>query len=493
MPSVTSKASGRSSFGRTGFGRTSESPGHATSTRAERAFLVGLDYRGRGSSGSRVPKSMPAGAVAARDASARSQSAPKSSQPQFSAEESLAELRALAESAGAEVAGEFLQHRDRPDPATLIGSGKLEEIAGAAASVEADLILFDHDLTPSQQRNIERVVKARVIDRTQLILDIFARHARTREGQLQVELAQLEYMLPRLAGRGIEMSQLGGGIGTRGPGETQLETDRRKIHRRVRHVKQQIEDVRKIRKQQRQRRESVPVPTIALVGYTNAGKSTLFNALTQADVLASPRMFATLDPTLRSVELPSKRKVLLSDTVGFIRSLPHTLVSAFRATLEEVQRATLIVHVSDASSPTLSEQDVQVEAVLRELEADGKPRLHVLNKVDLVPPAQRDALRNDAATVAVSAVKGTGLATLLERIDQCLEGDPVRRVKLRIPQSEGKSLALVESGARILSRRYREGSAREGFVEMEIEASESFLRKVKQWVVDARRTRRRTV
>src|ERR1019366_454625 len=253
--------------------------------------------------------------------------------PDFSSEESLDEVRSLAASAGAGVAGEFMQHRGRPHPATPIGKGKLEEVAGASASVSADLILFDHDLSPSQQRNIERVVHTRVLDRTQLILDIFAHHARTREGQLQVELAQLEYLLPRLAGRGVEMSQLGGGIGTRGPGETQLETDRRKIYRRVRHVKQQIENVRRIRAQQRQRRESVPVALVALVGYTNAGKSTLFNALTKANVVASSRMFATLDPTIRGVELPSKRKILFSDTVGFIRHLPHTLVSAFRATL----------------------------------------------------------------------------------------------------------------------------------------------------------------
>ena len=313
----------------------------------------------------------------------------------FTSEESLDELRALATSAGAEIAGEFTQRKDRPDPATLIGKGKLEEIAGAAASVSADVILFDHDLSPSQQRNIERVVHTRVIDRTQLILDIFARHARTREGQLQVELAQLEYMLPRLAGRGVEMSQLGGGIGTRGPGETQLETDRRKIFRRVRHVKQQIENVRRIRAQQRQRRESVPVATVALVGYTNAGKSTLFNALTKSNVAASPRMFATLDPTIRGADLPSKRKVLFSDTVGFIRHLPHTLVSAFRATLEEVQRATLIMQVSDASSPVSAEQDAQVESVLKELEADKKPRLRVMNKIDLLPPKQRESLRDD--------------------------------------------------------------------------------------------------
>jgi GTP-binding protein HflX len=387
-------------------------------------------------------------------------------------------LRSLAISAGAEIAGEFLQRRDRPDPATLIGKGKLEEISGAAAAVSADLILFDHDLTASQQRNIENVVHARIIDRTQLILDIFARHAHTREGQLQVELAQLEYLLPRLAGRGVEMSQLGGGIGTRGPGETQLETDRRKIYRRIRHVRGQIENVRRIRAQQRQRRESVPVATVALVGYTNAGKSTLFNVLTQAAVLESPRMFATLDPTIRGVTLPSRRKVLMSDTVGFIRNLPHTLVSAFRATLEEVQRATLLLHVSDASGPLTAEQDAQVEKVLKELESEKKPRLHVMNKIDLLLPKQRESLRDDAATVHVSAAKDIGIGTLLERIDELLEEDPLNRVYLRIPQKEGKALALLEARSRIYSRAYKDG-----LVELEAEAPESVVRQVKEFVV----------
>jgi GTPase len=446
----------------------------------ERAFLVGLDYRTR----TRAPKgsksALTAGAQAARDHAAGGATASKApSIPEFTAEESLDELRTLATSAGAEIVGEFLQHRDRPDPATLIGKGKLQEIAGAAASVSADLILFDHDLTASQQRNIEKAIGARVIDRTQLILDIFARHARTREGQWQVELAQLEYMLPRLSGRGIEMSQLGGGIGTRGPGETQLETDRRKIYRRIRHVKEQIENVRRIRAQQRQRRESVPVALVALVGYTNAGKSTLFNALTQAAVLASPRMFATLDPTIRAVTMPSKRKVLLSDTVGFIRNLPHTLVSAFRATLEEVQRAAFILHVSDASSPLSAEQDAQVEKVLKELEADGKPRLRVMNKIDLLSPMQRESLRDDANTVHVSAAKDIGMSALLERIDQRLEGDPLRRVLLRVPQKEGKTLAMLEARSRIYSRQYKDG-----VVELETEAPESVLRRVRAWVVE---------
>jgi GTP-binding protein HflX len=456
----------------------------------ERAFLVGLDVRTRGRSGAKVS----AQAQAARDAAsstadekaalpahASGKPTNKPSIPEFDAEESLAELRTLAGSAGAKVVGEILQRRDRPDPATLIGAGKLEEIAGAAASVNADLLLFDHDLTASQQRNIEKIVKRRVIDRTQLILDIFARHARTREGQLQVELAQLQYMLPRLAGRGVEMSQLGGGIGTRGPGETQLETDRRKIARRVRHVEQQLENVRRIRAQQRQRRESAPVATVALVGYTNAGKSTLFNALTRAAVLASPRMFATLDPTIRGVVLPSKRKILMSDTVGFIRSLPHTLVSAFRATLEEVQRASLILHVSDASSRLSAEQDAQVEIVLKELEAEKKPRLRVMNKVDLLDVEVAESLRDDAKTVYVSAVEGRGLDRLLARIDEMIDEDRISRIHLRIPQVEGKTLAMLEAKARIYSRTYKDGA-----VELEVEAPESVMRRVREWVVKAR-------
>ena len=451
----------------------------------ERAFLVGLDVRTRGRAG--VKGVVTAQAATAREAAAITGSAAKSSSkpsiPEFDADESLAELRTLAESAGANVVGEILQRRDRPDPATLIGAGKLEEIAGAAASMNADVLLFDHDLSPSQQRNIEKIIQRRVIDRTQLILDIFARHARTREGQLQVELAQLHYMLPRLAGHGIEMSQLGGGIGTRGPGETKLETDRRKIARRVRHVEQQIENVRRIRTQQRQRRESAPVATVALVGYTNAGKSTLFNALTQAKVLESSRMFATLDPTIRGVELPSKRKVLLSDTVGFIRSLPHTLVSAFRATLEEVQRASLILHVSDASSRLSAEQDAQVEIVLKELEAEKKPRLRVMNKLDLLDEEvaqslMADSLREDSNTVYVSAVDGTGLERLLQRIDSLIQEDSVSRVHVRVPQREGKTLAMLEAKARIHSRKYKDGA-----VELDVEAPASVVRRLREWVV----------
>ena len=396
-------------------------------------------------------------------------------------EESLAEFRELAGSAGAEIAGEFIQRRDRPDPATLIGLGKLQEIAGAVASSHADLVLIDHELSPSQQRNIEREIDARVIDRTQLILDIFARHARSREGQLQVELAQLEYLLPRLTGRGIEMSQLGGGIGTRGPGETQLETDRRKIYRRIRHIKEQLEEVRRVRAQQRQRRESVPLPTVALVGYTNAGKSTLFNALTRADVLESAKMFATLDPTIRSVTLPSKRKVLLSDTVGFIRHLPTTLVTAFRATLEEVQRAALLLHVADVTSPVAEEQQRQVDEVLKELEVQKTPQIRVMNKVDLLPQEQRKLLASANSLVYISASRRQGLDELLKAIDARLEIDALRRLRIRVPQSEGKLLAQIEARAHVLKRAYRDSA-----VQMEVEAPESLARVLDHYVVKAR-------
>src|SRR6202161_3601837 len=297
---------------------------------------------------------------------------------------------------------EVVQRRQSPDPATLVGKGKVEEIGAVAKSAQATLILFDHDLTPTQLRNLERALPVRVVDRTQLILDIFARHARSREGQLQVELAQLEYMLPRLTGRGAARSQLGGGSGARGPGETQLETDRRKIQRRLLQLKRELEDVRRVRGQQRHRRAAVPVPTIALVGYTNAGKSTLFNRLTDAGVLASSRMFSTLDPKLRALVLPSRRKVLLSDTVGFIRNLPHTLITSFRATLEEVEKAEVLLHVQDCSSLQREQQKEEEERFLAERASREKPILSVLNKVDLLPPEERSACVDGERTVCIS-------------------------------------------------------------------------------------------
>jgi GTP-binding protein HflX len=378
----------------------------------------------------------------------------------------MAEFRELVLSAGGTVAAEIMQRRARPDPATLIGAGKVEEIAGVAASTGAELVLFDHDLSPTQLRNLEAALPCRVLDRTQLILDIFARHARTREGQLQVELAQLEYMLPRLTGKGKAMSQLGGGIGTRGPGETKLETERRRIQARIDHLKGELDSVRSVRKQQRQRREAVPVPTVALVGYTNAGKSTLFNRLTGAQVLQSPRMFATLDPKLRAIELPSKRKVLLSDTVGFIRNLPHTLVTSFRATLEEVAQAEVLLHIRDAASTYGEEQKSQVEKVLGEIDSLAKPRIEVLNKIDLLDEherlglQERQALQGQAGPVgevSVSARTGEGTETLLRAIDAALNSDPLIEAELRVPQHEGAVLAAIDSGM-IVHRREYEGN-----------------------------------
>ena len=393
---------------------------------------------------------------------------------ELSVDASLVEFRELVEGAGALVVAQVLQRRSRPDPATLIGAGKVEEIAGIAAANQADLVIFDHDLTPTQLRNLEGLLPCLVLDRTQLILDIFARHARTREGQLQVELAQLEYMLPRLTGRGKAMSQLGGGIGTRGPGETQLETDRRRIQRRLVHLRGEVDSVRKIRRQQRQRRESVPVPTVALVGYTNAGKSTLFNRLTGAGVLASSRMFATLDPKLRALELPSRRRILLSDTVGFIRNLPHTLVTSFRATLEEVERAEVLLHVRDASSAYGDEQKAQVEKVLGELEVLDKRRIEVLNKIDLLTPEERAGL-GTRGIVTVSAQSGEGIEGLLAAIDEALVADPLVDAELVVPQSEGAALAAIEAGMIIHSRSF-EGET----VHLSVRGPASLVGRIKQ-------------
>jgi GTP-binding protein HflX len=369
-------------------------------------------------------------------------------------EDAMQEFRDLALSAGADIVAEVVQRRDRIDSATLLGPGKVEELAEIGESVKADVALFEQDLSPSQLRNLERALPCRVIDRTQLILDIFAGHARTREGQLQVEMAQLEYLLPRLAGGGKAMSQLGGGIGTRGPGETKLETDRRRIRRRIEQVQEQVEKVRRIRRQQRQRRESVPVPTIALVGYTNAGKSTLFNALTNAGVLVSARLFATLDPKLRAIALPSRRRVLLSDTVGFIRNLPPALIASFRATLEEVERAEVLLHVRNAASESFEDQKAEVEKVLTELDAKQTRRIEVWNKIDLLPEHAREGLLSRRDIVAVSAREGIGLERLLSRIDAELTSDPLVDDIFAIPQAEGRVLSALEAGSIILNQRF---------------------------------------
>lgn len=393
--------------------------------------------------------------------------------PPFTPEESLDELKVLAESAGAIVVDSVLQARESPDSATLIGSGKLEELKELVRFHEADTVLFDSDLTPTQQRNLERALDTKVLDRTQLILDIFARRARTREGQLQVELAQLNYLLPRLTGRGVQMSRLGGGIGTRGPGETQLETDRRRIYGRIKRLSDELESVRAGRTTQRRQRQSVPLATVALVGYTNAGKSTLFNRLTGAEVLADAKMFATLDPTVRHIVLPSRRKVLLSDTVGFIRNLPTTLVKAFRATLEEVIEASLLLHVVDVSAPHAAEQTAHVHKVLAEIGADHTPQILVMNKADLLPeiPHNPDGL-------AVSAKTGAGVPELLKAIDDKLHLDPISHAVFRLPQTEGSLLHLLHERAKVLGSRY---SGQD--VEIEAEVPESVRRVLEPYLV----------
>jgi GTP-binding protein HflX len=344
----------------------------------------------------------------------------------------------------------------------LIGGGKVEELALLREAEQVDLFVFDFELSPTQQRNLERKLGTKVIDRTQLILDIFARRAQTREGKLQVELAQLDYLLPRLAGRGIEMSRLGGGIGTRGPGETQLETDRRKIARRMRKVEEDLEAVRRGRGVQRAKRASVPLATAALVGYTNAGKSTLFNALTRAGVLADDRLFATLDPTVRALVLPSHRRVLLSDTVGFIRNLPISLVKAFRATLEEASGASILLHVVDAFSEHAEAHIAHVNEVLEEIEASGIPQVLLFNKADRLSDGgeslrERFCGKSGARQcLAISALTGAGLPELAKALDLMLPYDPLRRVRFRFPHAAAQHVSTVHLAAQVLHREYTE-------------------------------------
>ena len=336
----------------------------------------------------------------------------------------------MADAAGATVVLRVLQERPKPDPATFIGSGKVTSLAAACAEADVDAVIFDNELTPGQLRQLEKILERKVIDRTQLILDIFARRARTREGKWQVELAQLKYLLPRLVGSGVALSRLGGGIGTRGPGETKLETDRRRIRVRIQSLQREIDQVRQRRSQLRERRHKQSVPTVALVGYTNAGKTTLFNRLTNERAVASDALFVTLDPLVRQVRLPDRRELLISDTVGFIDRLPHALVAAFRATLEEVAEADLALHVIDAASPERERHMSAVRRVLEEVGATEVPVIEVDNKVDMIGPDERRRLQSgDPGAALISAVTGEGIDELVQMITARLALD-TRRITI---------------------------------------------------------------
>ncbi|HZA54136.1 MAG TPA: GTPase HflX [Candidatus Udaeobacter sp.] len=367
---------------------------------------------------------------------------------------SVEELERLAETAGAKIVRTFTQQLRSVTPATLMGRGKVEEIQSSLKEFQPDLVIVDGDLSPAQQRNLEFAFKLRVVDRSQLILDIFAQRARSNEGKLQVELAQLEYLLPRLTRQWTHLSRLGGGIGTRGPGETQLEVDRRRIRERIGHLKRRLKTVERTRTLQRKERDEVPYTTVALVGYTNAGKSTLMNVLTQAGVFVEDKLFATLDPTTRALRLPNGDKVMLVDTVGFINNIPHSLIEAFKSTLEEVRHADLLLHLVDMANPLFEEQVQVVEAVLEEIGAGEIPSIVVPNKIDRAAvPVGQFKNRSAEAVCPISAMTGAGIDELLERIGAFMDRRK-ERFQAIFPVSQGAYLALLRERGRILKETY---------------------------------------
>ena len=370
---------------------------------------------------------------------------------EFDAEVSIDELEELAKTAGAEVVAKVIQPRPAPDAALFLGTGKLDEIKESYLFDDIDVLIFDDELSPSQQRNIEKYTDKKVIDRTTLILDIFAQRARSKEGKLQVELAQLQYMLPRLGGQGTALSRLGGGIGTRGPGETKLESDRRHIRRRIDSIKGELKEVEKRRNYQRTRRKKDGVQTVVIVGYTNAGKSTLMNRLTEAGVLAENKLFATLDPTSRGLTLPSGREVMLIDTVGLVRRLPHNLVEAFKSTLEEAASADLILNVCDAHDPCSTEHLRVTNDLLAELGAAGKPLLNVMNKCDMV--YDLNDVPSIGNTVYISALRGNGIEKLLDKIEESLPKDRERHTYL-FPYSDLKPASMVRDDGNVFKEEY---------------------------------------